>query len=143
MSYDLKLTYGDLVIKNGDVQTVVDSEKLGQDILKICLTSAGTNPFNPWYGSYLSRCAVGNPQDTSVIVQISKSQLDTSLNNLKYLQELQIKSFQKVSADEQISAISGINVTRNQFDPRLYDIKIKVITKGLKPITTSFNVSTI
>src|ERR1039458_5609818 len=38
MSFDLKLINGDLVIQNGELQTVTNSEKLIQDILKICLT---------------------------------------------------------------------------------------------------------
>lgn len=143
MSFDLKIINGDLVIKNGSLQTVVDSEKLIQDILKICLTTAGTNPMFPWYGSFISRTMIGNPMDTSVLIQISKSQLNTALENLKGLQGIQVKSYQNVSADEQIGTILDISVFRNQIDPRLFDIKIKAITKGLKPITTAFRIATI
>lgn len=143
MSFDLKISNRDLVIKNGSLKTVQDSEKLIQDILKMCLTTAGTNPMFPWYGSFLSRSIIGSAQNTSVLVQISKTQLSTALDNLKSLQELQVKSFQRVSADEQISAILDISVNRNQIDPRFIDVKIKVLTKGLQPITTAFKVSTI
>jgi len=143
MSFDLKLKNGDLVINNSELQTVVDSEKLIQDILKICLTTNGANPMQPWYGSYLSRTIVGNPSHTSVLVQMGKSQLSTALNMLISLQELQVRSFQRVSADEQISAISEISIVRNRIDPRLFDVRIGAITKGLKPITTVFRVSTI
>ena len=41
MSFDLKITNGDLVINNGLLTIVVDSEKLIQDILKICLILIG------------------------------------------------------------------------------------------------------
>jgi hypothetical protein len=143
MSFDLKINKGDLVIKNGQLQTVVDSEKLIQDILKICLTSAGTNPLHPWYGSFISRTIIGNPSYTSVLVQIGKSQLNTALENLKNLQSLQVQSFQRVTADEQISAILDISIIRSQVDPRLFDIRIQALTKGFKPITTAFRVSTI
>jgi hypothetical protein len=143
MSFDLKIINGDLVLANGKLKTVVDSEKLIQDILKMCLTTAGSNPIHPWYGSFISRTIIGNPNYTSILVQISKSQLNTSLQNLKELQNLQIKSFQRVSADEQIASISDISIIRNNLDPRIFDIVIKVITKGLKPITTAFEVSTI
>ena len=143
MSFDLKIVSGDLVVRNGDLKKVVDTEKLIQDILKICLTTAGTNPLQPWYGSFLSRSIIGSPQATSMLVQIGKSQLTTALDNLAALQQLQVKSFQRVSADEQISAISDISITRNQIDPRLFYVEIKVLTKGLKPITTAFRVSTI
>lgn len=143
MSFDLKIVNGDLVIQNGQLKTVVDSEKLIQDILKICLTDAGSNPLNPAYGSFLSRSIVGNPSHTSVIVQIAKSQLNTCLTNLQSLQQIQIKSFQRVSADEQLAAITGISITRNDKDPRLFSIQIRGMTKGFKPITTAFTVSTI
>lgn len=143
MSFDLKLKNGDLVIQNGDLQIVQDSEKLIQDLLKMCLTTAGSNPIHPWYGSFISRTIVGNPLYNSVIVQIAKSQLTTALNNLKSLQELQVKSFQRVSADEQLSAIIDVSIIRNELDPRLFNVKIKALTKGLKPISTSFSVSTI
>ncbi len=143
MSFDLKIAGGDFVITNGKLQTVVDSEKLIQDILKICLTTAGTNPYQSWYGSYLSRTIIGNPMDTSILIQISKSQLSTALDNLKNLQSLQVQQFQRVSADEQISAILSISVMRSQKDPTRFDVQIKALTKGLKPITTAFKVNTI
>lgn len=143
MSFDLKIAQGDLVINNGDFRQVIDSEKLIQDILKICLTTAGTNPMHPWYGFFLSRTIVGNPMDTKMLFNISKSQLNSALENLKNLQDLQLKSFQPVTADEQLGAILDISVIRNNVEPRLFDVTIKAITKGLKPITTAFRVSTI
>jgi phage baseplate assembly protein W len=141
MSFDLKLSGGDLVIQGGKLQTVTDGEKLLQDILKMCLTTAGTNPVHPWYGSFLSRTIIGNSLNASVLVQIGKSQLNTCLENLKKLQDLQVKSLQKVSADEQISAISDISIIRNEINPTLYDIRISVLTKGFKTINASFRLS--
>jgi hypothetical protein len=143
MSFDLKITNGDLVLNSGDLQTVVDSEKLIQDILKICLTTAGSNPLNPGYGSFISRTIVGNPLHTSILVQIAKSQLTSALQNLQTLQGLQVQSFQRVSADEQLAAILDISVIQNTTDPRLFTVTIQVLTKGMKPITTAFRVSTI
>ena len=143
MSFDLKIINGDLVLKNGQLQKVESSEKLIQDILKICLTNAGSLPLHPWYGSFISRTIVGNPMHSSVLVQIGKSQLTTALENLKSLQEIQVKSLQRVSADEQIAAIQDVSIIRNQIDPRLFDVRVSVISKGLKPISTSFRVNTI
>ena len=143
MSYDIKISKGDLVLQQGDLKRVVDSEKLIQDILKICLTTAGTNPLIPWYGSFLSRTMVGNPMENNAIIQIARSQLTSALENLKNLQEFQVKSFQYVTPDEQLGAILDISVTRNSIDYRLFEINIKATTKGLKPITTAFRVSTI
>lgn len=143
MSFDLKIIDGDLKIINGELQQVIDSEKLIQDILKICLTSAGSNPLFPWYGSFLSKSIIGSPADNGITVQIAKSQLNTALENLKNLQGLQIKSSQRVSADEQLAGILNISVTRNATDLRMYNVVINVLTKGFKPITTAFKISTI
>jgi phage baseplate assembly protein W len=143
MSFDLQILNGDLVITQGQLATVVDSAKLIQDILKICLTDVGSNPIHPSYGSFLSRSVIGNPAKTSMIVQIASAQINTCLANLQTLQQLQLKSFQKVSADEQLAAILKISVLRSAFDPRLYNIRIKVMTKGLTPITTEFSINTI
>ena len=143
MSFDLKIVNGDLVVNQGSLQTVVDSEKLIQDILKICLTDVGSNPLHPSYGSFLSRSVIGNALQTSVVVQIAKSQINSCLINLQTLQQLQVKSLQRVTADEQLAAITGISVTRSAFDPRLFNVKISCMTKGFQPITTAFTVSTI
>ncbi len=143
MSFDLKIVNGDLVINQGALQTVTDSEKLIQDILKICLTDVGSNPLHPSYGSFLSRSVIGNALQTNVVVQIAKSQINSCLVNLQTLQQLQVKSFQRVTADEQLAAITGISVVRSGFDPRLFNVKISCMTKGFQPITTAFTVSTI
>ena len=143
MSFDLKIKNGDLVLKSGDLQKITDSEKLIQDILKICLTTAGSNPLFPWYGSFISRTIIGNPDGNAVLVQIAKSQLNNALENLKNLQDLQIKSFQRVSADEQISAISDIAVVRSRTDPRVYEVRIKVLTKGFKSVSAPFTVNSL
>lgn len=143
MSFDLKIIAGDLVINQGALQTVVDSEKLIQDILKICLTAAGTNPLHPWYGSFISRTLVGNPNQTSMLVQIAKSQLTTALTNLQQLQNLQLLSFQRMSADEQITAILDISVLQSQVNLTLFNVTVKVLSKGLKPVTAKFSVNTI
>jgi phage baseplate assembly protein W len=143
MSFDLKINNGDFVLQNGDIQTVINQEKLEQDILKICLTPAGSNVYQPWYGSFLTRSIIGTAIDTSILVQVAKSQLTSCLNNLQNLQAQQVKSFQSVSADEQIAAISNISVVRNTIDPRFFTVKIRVKTKGLTPVSTGFNVSTL
>lgn len=142
MSFDFKIKNGDFVLNNGQLQTVVDSEKLIQDILKICLTEAGADPLYPWYGSFLSRAMIGNADSNGVVIQIAKSQLNTALTNLKDLQTLQVKSFQRVSAAEQINAISDISIIRNGDDPRRYDISIKVLTKALKTVPVNFTLTT-
>jgi 2-succinyl-5-enolpyruvyl-6-hydroxy-3-cyclohexene-1-carboxylate synthase len=143
MSFDLKLINGDFSLKNGQLETAVDSEKLIQDILKICLTPAGANPIHPEYGSFISKTLIGSSLDPSIIIQVGKSQLSNCLENLKNLQSLQVKSFQRVTADEQISSVSNIIVQFSEIDPRLINVEIRVFSKGLKPLTVRFKINTI
>lgn len=143
MSYDIKVISGDLVLQNGDFRLVYDSEKLIQSILKICLTPAGSNPLQPWYGSFINRSLIGSSLSSSITVQIAQSQLQNALQNLMTLQQQQVKSFQTVSSDELLNSISGISITRSSSNPTQYNVIVSVMNKGFKPISTAFTVSTI
>jgi hypothetical protein len=143
MSFDLKIKNADLVIENGDIKSIIDSEKLIQDVLKICLTPVGFDALNPWYGSFLSKTVIGSPESDSLLNTVSKNQIIKALENLKDLQGYQIKSQQKLSADEQIASVQSVQVLRSEIDPRVFEVYITVITKGFKPITTAFRLSTI
>src|SRR5271170_4302310 len=104
MSFDLQIINGDLVLQNGALGTVINSQKLIQDILKIALTPAGSNPLQPWYGSFISRSLIGSPLASSIILQVAQSQLQNALENLMTLQQKQVKSFQMVTPDEQLNS---------------------------------------
>lgn len=143
MSIDLKIINGDLVINGSELQTVQNSEKLIQDILKILLTDIGADPLQPAYGSFLSRSVIGTAINNGALVQIAKSQINTCLTNLQQLQQKQVQSMQKVSADEQLAAITGISVIRSVLDLRLFNVKVSGLTKGFQPISTAFTISTI
>jgi len=143
MSFDLKLTSGDLTIKNGALQLVTDTDKLIQDVLKVCLTDVGANPIQPWYGSFLSRSIVGSALDPTITVNLAQSQIQNAIENLKSLQSAQVSSLQAVTPSELISTISQISVLQSNADPRLYDVLVSVISKGLKKVSPSFTISTI
>lgn len=143
MSFDLKIKNGDITIKNGDLEKVTGAEKLVQDVLKIALTNVGSNTLNPWYGSYISRSLIGSSLDNSIVIMVAQSQIENCLDSLKKLQEIQLTTGQSISADEQISSIIGVTVDRNKYDPRMYNVLISILTKGLKKITTQFSISPI
>jgi uncharacterized membrane protein len=143
MSFDLKIINGDFSVSNGDVDTVVDTEKLTQDLLKICLTENGSNPLHPWYGSFLSRTIVGSVLNPNMTMQLARVQLENSVKNLQILQENQVRTFQTVSPQEQISAILDILITRNPQDFRFYAVNVRVLNKAFQTATASFTVNTI
>lgn len=141
MSYDLKIKNGDLSIQNGDIETVSNTDKLVQDILKIALTNVGANPLVPYYGSFVSKSLIGSVLPSRMTVQIAQSQLQNAIEILVALQKAQIQSFQSVSPDELIGSILDISINKSNQDPRLYNINIKVLSKSFKVATANFSVN--
>lgn len=140
MSFDLKIFNGDLAINsNGDVQQIQNSEKLIQDILKILLTPSGSNVFQPGYGSPITGSLIGGAFDENFTTSIAENQVRNAIEALQKLQAAQALR-QTVSASEQIAAISNINITRNQTDPRFFIVSVKVIAKDLSIIETQFSI---
>lgn len=138
MSFDLKLQEGDLKIgQNGDLQSVIDSEKLTQDVLKIILTNIGANPFHPWYGSPIGSSLIGTAYDQQFISAVATSQLQSTLEKLMDLQREQQKIFQMVTPQEHIAAVHGVRVNRNTADPRFFEVTVSVLSKAFQrvPIT--------
>lgn len=140
MSFDLKLLNGDLVINNGDFDTVEDSDKLVQDILKLVSTQLGSNPFFPAYGSPISQGLIGTAYDQEFVSNVASQQLRASLENLQQLQLNQLKSNQVVTAEEQIAAIENVLVRRSEDDPRYFYVSLIVISKAFQRVPVSFTV---
>lgn len=142
MSFDLKIINGDLNIKNADLEKVENSDKLYQEILKICITPIGANKFNPGYGSLLSKILIGSVLPEGFLIDNAKSQIRNSLENLQKLQSKQI-GYQQVTAAEQLAAIQSVEVSRNTIDPRFFSVVLRVLAKDFKPLKTDFSVKPI
>lgn len=138
MSFDLKIVNNDLSLNpDGSIQAVYDNSKLVQDILKILLTSAGSNKFYRWYGSALGTRIIGNVMSpTQTQVEITRS-IQTAISNLIALQKAQA-NVQYVSAGEMIAAVRDVIVLRDKTDPRNYEIGISVLTRKLTVVEESF-----
>lgn len=134
MSFDLNVQNGDLVIKNGDLDTVKGVKKLEQDLAKIALTGVGANPFATWYGSTISKSLIGSVLPPDIIFSNAQSQLQTAIKNLQNLQARQVKDGQMVTPDEQIAFIKQISLERNKIDPRIVEIVISVYTRAFSTV---------
>ena len=141
MSFDLQVSNGDLVIgTNGDLGIVQGTVKLEQSLLKIILTEVGGNPVQPWYGSLIGKTMIGNVLRTDLIITMAQAQLTNTIETLQKVQALQVASGQKVTPDEQIAAISSINITRNAIEPRLIEVMVSVLNRAFGRVNTSFTV---
>lgn len=142
MSFDLRISDGDLVISSsGDLDKVEDTDKLAQDVLKILITPIGGNRFFTWYGSLLASATIGSAMDSMFVRSVVENQIDNSLQVLQRLQRDQQSSDQPVSASELLAAIKQISVERNAIDPTLYTIDVDVLSRALKAITLTMNIT--
>jgi endonuclease III-like uncharacterized protein len=140
MSFDLKVAGGDLVLVNGKLKTVENTEKLIQDVLKIVLTPAGSNPLQTWYGSYLSANVIGQVLPEDISQATAKEQISNALSMLQSMQSQQTNAYQNTTPEELLAGIKSIEVLRNETDFRAYDVSIGIITKNLSYVNTSFKI---
>lgn len=138
MSKDFRIENGDWKIgANGDFVTVEKTEKLVQDILKICITPMGSNPAAKAYGCKITNLP-GLVSDDQTLNTVGSGQLRNSIELLKKLQELQ-QNYQYVSPEEAIASIVSIQVIQNTTDPRYYSITIVVVNKALQQKAFEFD----
>ena len=140
MSFDLKIKNGDISLnRDGSITTVVGNNKLRQDILKILLTDLGSNKYHKRYGSYIGRLNIGDISDNMLIsLDLERSAMN-AVKNLMALQRFQAKK-QGLNPGEIIVDINYVSVTRDDLDPRLYNITVSVMTREITDFTTSLSV---
>lgn len=140
MSYDLKISNGDISLKNdGTVQIVDKNSKLRQDILKILLTDIGENKFHKFYGSAAGKLEIGSILDQNFFKNNLKSSVSTAINNLIALQRNQLR-YQYVSPAETIVSISSVDVYRDNADPRMWSIFVSVLTLEQEEISQTITI---
>lgn len=140
MSFDLTLDRGDIKIgPGGALDVVVGNAKLRQDIVKILLTELGDNKFHPGYGSYIGSLRIGHQADARLIALDLESSAKTAIRNLMSLQRHQSRR-QNVSSGELIIEIVDISVSRDEVDPRLYNIFVSVLTQELTEVRDNITV---
>lgn len=140
MSFDLKIKNGDISLnRDGSITTVIGNNKLRQDILKILLTDLGSNKYHKRYGSYIGRLNIGDISDNMLIsLDLERSAMN-AVKNLMALQRFQAKK-QGLNPGEIIVDINYVSVTRDDLDPRLYNITVSVMTREITDFTTSLSV---
>jgi len=142
MSFDLKILNGDLVIDgNGDLKKVENTDKLVQDILKICTTPRGSKKKYPFYGSLISNSLIGSIFPDDFTNTYASSQLKDAVQSLIELQKIQ-QGFQYVSIQESIAAIGDIRIERFPSDPRFFLVYISVLNKAFSKVNAEFEINT-
>lgn len=142
MSFDLKLTNGDIVVmRTGALELVSELDKLSQDVVKIIVTPTGTVEAHPWYGSPLEINLVGKAVPTNIIESELSSSVNYAIKNLQTLQQLQEKTGQFLSPKEAISRITKIDIVADPSDARRVVIIIQIRTRSGEILEESVGVS--
>lgn len=142
MSFDLKILNGDLAIDStGDLKKVEKTDKLVQDLLKICTTLRGSKQRYPFYGSLISNSLIGTAFPEDFTNTYATSQLKDAIQSLLELQKMQQK-FQYMSPEESIAAIGQIAINRFPTDPRFFLIYISVLNKAFSKVDAQFEINT-
>lgn len=127
MSFDLRLSNGDIVLgADQDFSTVVDHEKLIQDIIKIITTSQGSNKFQPAIGSLINKRLVGQTLNAQNTVTVLQGSIQEALVLLQKLQKQQAQK-QALSPAETLIQLNSIDVTRDSVDPRQLNVVVKIM----------------
>jgi hypothetical protein len=140
MSFDLKLDGGDLRIKDGDLETIHDTNKLTQDLLKIIVTPLNANPVNPWYGSNVGLALIGNTFDLDFGIEAARAQISTAIDNLLRMQ-LSQSNTQVLSPAESILSIKDIYVNTNKNDRRVVEVLASVVSAALTTANARFSIN--
>jgi len=138
MSYDLQLLNGDINFGvDGNPLTVVNKEKLAQDIAKILLTRKGSDLGSVQYGSALQD-ALGQPFDFNILQTMIAKNVSEAMGFLQSLQLVQ-GTKQAMSFEEVIGSIDAVSVTQPSFGR--ISIQLSVTTVGGLRTIFAFNLS--
>jgi hypothetical protein len=137
MSFDLKLSNGDLVLTaSGQPEAVTGNDKIRQDILKILLTEEGDNSYHQSYGSSVGSLNVGENFGQSFTERSMEGSVSNAINKLITLQKFQSRT-QFLNPAEVIVSIRNIQIYRDELDPRMWSIFVSVITQELEEVGQS------
>lgn len=142
MSFDFALIDNDLsLLQDGTVRMVKDTQKLRQDVLKVIITTLGSNRFHPWYGCTVSEDIIGKNLPNNMMLMDIQTSIQQSLDKLKKLQFQQL-TVQKVSLAELINVIGEIIAYRSPEDPRQVKIDVTVYSRRLTKVEETFTLTT-
>lgn len=118
--------------KLGELITVVDEQKLLQDVLKFTIAVKGTNKANPWWGTILSSY-VGTARSSEYYKPRFKSEVIDAGEKIKDLQ-IQQTQYQIVSDKEFFSHFEAMTVEQSDYDPNFYEINALVVSQAATAI---------
>lgn len=112
---------------------IYNEDVLYQSCLKILLTSIGSNPFHPLYGTRLMD-SIGQKRFGDAAVAL-KAEIQKGLNKVKTIQK-QLREYQSLSLREQLYSVVSVDVAEGD-DPTTFLVSCIVQSASGKPIRLS------
>jgi hypothetical protein len=135
MSFDIRIVNGDIAIDEiGQLALVRNIDKVAQDVLRIIMTSKGSDPFDTSYGISTTDRAIGAMPTTAIISTALEAEITTSLQKLVREQN-RLSIVQTLTADERIREIDSVVVEQDPIEPRQLNVSISMTLETLEPIT--------
>lgn len=138
MAFDLRLLDGDISFDaQGNLETVTNTDKLTQEIVKLLHTPKGTNPFDPAYGTSLTEDQIGTIPDKRIIAAKVEEEINSNLQRL-ITEQTKLRTMQPLTKAELLAEVSNVEVSRDKFEPRQWNIIVTVLAYDLTPLTFEF-----
>jgi len=119
--------------KLGELITVIDEQKLMQDVLKFTIAVKGSNAANPWWGTSLVSF-IGTAHTSEYYDPKFKSEIIDGGEKLKDLQ-MQQSQYQEVTDNEFFSYFGNITVEQSDYDFNFYEITATIVSQAATAIS--------
>jgi len=135
MSFDVQILNGDLNLDSlGQLALVRNIDKVAQDVLRVIMTTRGSDPFDTSYGISTTNRAIGSMPTTSIISATLEAEISNSLQKL-IREQNRLSTVQTLTADERIREIDSVVVEQDPIEPRQLTVSISMTLETLEPIT--------
>lgn len=116
--------------QSGDPIFTRHENLLLQEVEKIITTQKGSNLFYPWYGSDLvNRIGDKITQNTDMIESELTREISQTLDDYKQI-KVEQSDIQPVSDREFLLRVDHIRVERDEFDPTMFHINIRLVNRN-------------
>ena len=120
---------------DGTLETVVEEEKLMQDVKKIITTLVTSNPFHTWYGTSIPSLIGGKISNSGFIRTKVTNEITQALTRYASVQKQQAR-LQPVTAGERFVRLLQVSVEQDVTEPTAFNITIAFTNQRRQTMTT-------
>lgn len=123
----------------GRIRTVEGSEKLLQELKKVALTTKGTNPFHPSYGSVFKSLSNVSVDPAYLKSRLTAEALDV-VSQVLVLQTEESGVGRLFPDSELIHSVTTVTAQRDTADPRIWRVFLELLTESGRQVELNASV---